>query len=129
MHADPHRFAIIDYLQPFIDGKVAHQCDLVRQERAYQNAPASPTPLRHRGHTWCRVSYLCACPCHQNEDEIAFKLIELMDRYEPESIVGTWMGAYIARQMQEAARLRSEAHDRDAMIKRATEALTRKGVI
>ncbi|WP_028058313.1 hypothetical protein [Candidatus Solirubrobacter pratensis] len=125
MDRDPHIHEIIDFLQPFIDGKVSHQCDLVRQERLNRLGPPGNTPARHWGHYWCHDNpFPCACPCHWTQDEIALKLIEIMGEYEPAPVVGTWLGSYMGRQTREGARLRSLADERDAMIARVVEALS-----
>lgn len=124
--ADPHRFEIIEFLQPFIDGKVSHNCDLVRQEKVNYAYDRPAFAKRHAGHTWCHDNnFRCECPCHWTSDEIALKLIWYLGEYpEPEPIVGTWLGAYMGRQLAEAKRLDSLAHGRREMVRRVTEALT-----
>lgn len=123
---DPYRHEIIDLLQPLIDGKVSYLCDLERQERVTHFVSAGGTPKRHSGHTWCHDNpFTCDCPCHMTDDQIALKLIDYLGTYsDPAPIVGTWCGAYMGRQIQEAQRLRSLAHGRDAMVKQVAEALT-----
>jgi hypothetical protein len=114
---DPHLHEIIDYLQPFIDGKVSRQCDLVRWGEFVAGN-------RHSGHAWCHDNaFPCACPCHWTEDQIAFKLIEVIATYEPAPIVRTWLAAYMGRQTREAKRLRSLAVGRDKMVERVIDAL------
>lgn len=125
---DPYIDQIIDYLQPFIDGKVSHQCDLERQAQVSRfdgQLPRSGHANRHKGHTWCHDNpFVCACPCHWTEDQVAYKLIEVMKDYDPEPVVATWLGAYTFRQVAEAKRLRSLANGRDQMVVRVTEALS-----
>jgi hypothetical protein len=114
-------YELIDFLQPFIDGKVSHQCDLVRQERLNWAADTfSKTPDRHRGHTWCRQGF-CECPCHWLEDAIAVKLLDVAHEYRDVPIVATWLNAYAKRQATEAARLRSLVDNCDAIVRRIQE--------
>lgn len=123
LRTDPHLYEIIDFLQPFIDGKVSHECDLVRQGNLLK-PNQSPSERRHSGHTWCHDNpFPCACPCHWTSDEIAYKLIEIMAEYGPQPIIGTWLGAYMGRNLREAKRLRSLADGRDAMNNRVLSAL------
>lgn len=125
---DPHIFEIIEFLQPFIDGKIYKLCDLERSADGLRYTGRPESESRHSGHSFCHDNPTpCACPCHWTQDEIAYKLIGILTTSAyPESggVIGTWLGSYMGRQMAEAKRLRSLADGRDAMVKRVTEALT-----
>jgi hypothetical protein len=109
---------VIEFLQPFIEDKVTHECDLDRQAKV--NFAGYGNGFRHRGHTWCH-DHRCGCPCHWPRDALVAKLIEIRASYEVPQEVLDWLKVYAKRQTAEAKRLHSLAFGAEKMVQRVEE--------